>query len=910
LGVARTGLSFALLVVFTLAVAFPARADDVIQVYPDTPQPTAENGLETDETPSSWFVELTEPSTSDGGSAATVAASHDSFKSNAQAKGVTYEERFSYGDLWNGLSVKASGADATALRGLAGVKNVWPNMPVALPASIGDADSTIDLATAIQMTHADYVQNTLGFTGKGIKVGVIDTGIDYNNPDLGGCFSGGADQQGNNQGNNDGDDFRCRVFRGWDFVGDTYNADSTSLSYQPIPHPDPDPDDCNGHGTHVAGIVGANGVVKGVAPDVRFGAYRVFGCGGSTSSDIMLAAMERALADKMDVLNMSIGSAFQWPTYPTAVGADRLVTKHGMVVVASIGNNGPNGFFSAGAPGVGANVIGVASFDNTHVTLPTFTITGGTAVGYGQATESRPVPTMGSAPLARTGTPASTMDGCAASAAASLAGKIVLIRRGTCSFYVKAFNAQTAGAIGVVLYNNAPGFITPSIAGTPAVTIPVVMTSDTLGAAINAQIALGPTTLTWSAAIGSFPSPTGGLISSFSSYGLAPDLSFKPDIGAPGGNIYSTLPLEQGGHGSLSGTSMSSPHVAGAVALLLQADKKLRPPDVRDILLNSAVPHVWWGNPASGLLDNVQRQGAGMLDIQAAIERTAVVTPGKLALGESQTGPATRTLTLTNATKDELTFTFSHAPALSTGPGIFPNSAGQLQFLTGFAGVTFSPAGPIVVKKNKSATVNVTIAANAGLPDGSVYGGYLVATATGSGEPHIYRVPYAGFKGDYQAVQVLTGLRTAARQTAWTNVSGAIAPSFGNPAGHAFTMSPLPNPSGFGPATFPDVPSYLLHLNFQSSRATFTAYDSTGTTPLGEAMSLSFLPHNSTSTAFFSFAWDGFVGPAGSRTQLVNGEYVLKLTLVRALGDPNNPAHLETATFASVNIQRPALPAP
>ena len=80
MGVARTGLSFALLVAFTLAVAFPARADDVIQVYPDTPQPTAENGLEMDETPSSWFVELTEPSTSDGGSAATVAASHDRFK--------------------------------------------------------------------------------------------------------------------------------------------------------------------------------------------------------------------------------------------------------------------------------------------------------------------------------------------------------------------------------------------------------------------------------------------------------------------------------------------------------------------------------------------------------------------------------------------------------------------------------------------------------------------------------------------------------------------------------------------------------------------------------------------------------------------------------------------------------------
>jgi subtilisin family serine protease len=158
------------------------------------------------------------------------------------------------------------------------------------------------------MTGADFVQNTLGFTGKGIKVAIMDTGIDYDNPDLGGCFGRG-----------------CRVFTGWDFVGDAYNADSSSLLYSPTPVPDANPDDCNGHGTHVSGIVGANGVVKGVAPDVRFGAYRVFGCNGSTEADIMLAAMERALADHMDILNMSIGSAFTWPQYPTAVAADRLV---------------------------------------------------------------------------------------------------------------------------------------------------------------------------------------------------------------------------------------------------------------------------------------------------------------------------------------------------------------------------------------------------------------------------------------------------------------------------------------------------------------------------------------------------------------------------------------------------------
>src|SRR5690606_16946533 len=128
----------------------------------------------------------------------------------------------------------------------------------------------------------------LGFTGAGVRVGVIDTGVDYDHPDLGGS---GVDDPSNFPNE--------RVVAGWDFVGDDFNADDSSPSYQPVPHPDADPDDCEGHGTHVAGIVGASGDpaeggVRGVAPDAEIGAYRVFGCDGSTTADIMLAAMERS----------------------------------------------------------------------------------------------------------------------------------------------------------------------------------------------------------------------------------------------------------------------------------------------------------------------------------------------------------------------------------------------------------------------------------------------------------------------------------------------------------------------------------------------------------------------------------------------------------------------------------------
>src|SRR5690606_33193511 len=198
----------------------------------------------------------------------------------------------------------------------------------------------------------------------------------------------------------------------------------------------------------------------------------------------------------------------------------------------------------------------------THVTLSTFTVTpAGLTIGYGNATAAPPAPTSGSLPLAKTGTPAATADGCAPHPPGAFTGQAVLIRRGTCGFYDKALNAQNAGAAAVVLYNNSAGRFSPTVAGAVAITIPVVAVSDAEGVAINNAIDAGPQTLNWTDDNGTFLNPTGGLISSFSSYGLNAELTLKPDIGAPGGLIYSTYPLEGGGYATISGTSMASPHV-------------------------------------------------------------------------------------------------------------------------------------------------------------------------------------------------------------------------------------------------------------------------------------------------------------------------------------------------------------
>jgi subtilisin family serine protease len=725
------------------------------------------------------------------------------------------------------------------------------------------------------MTGADIAQNQLGLTGAGVKVAVMDTGIDIDHPDFGGNGVPG------------GTPFpSARIIAGWDFVGDAYNADPNSPSYNPVPVPDARPDDCAGHGSHVAGIIGANGKVKGVAPGVSFGAYRVFGCEGSTSDDVMLAAMERALEDGMQVLNMSIGSAFEWPDAPTAKAADRLV-RYGMVVVASIGNSGASGLYSAGAPGVGKRVIGVASFDNTHVTLSTFTVSpDNTSIGYSPAEGSPLPPSTGSAPMARTGTVASTADACDPLPAGSLTGKIALIRRGGCAFYVKAFNAQSAGAAGVVLYNNVVGRITPTVAGAPPITVPVVAVSDTEGALIDSRLANGPVTLTWTNVVAKFPNPTGGLISSFSSYGLAPDLSFKPNIAAPGGLIYSTYPLEQGGYATLSGTSMASPHVAGAAALMLQDKPRLKPEALKVRMQNAADPKNWWGNPALGFLDNAHRQGAGMLDIPGAVSARAMVEPSELALGESEAGPATRTLTIRNIGHTDTTYSLTHVPALATGPNTFTPA-----FFAAFASVSFSAAN-VTVPAGGSASVDVTVTAPTSLADKGLYGGYVVLTPQDGGLT--LRVPYAGFKGDYQSIQVLTPTANGFPWLAKLNGDSL----FNQPTGATYSLA-----NG-------DIPYFLVHLDHQARRVRLEAFDAKKGKDWHKVSDDEFLPRNSTATGFFSFTWDGttFTGKAGEPNRLFtvpNGQYVVKVSVLKALGDPDNPAHWESWTSPVITIARP-----
>ncbi|GEM47679.1 S8 family serine peptidase [Deinococcus cellulosilyticus] len=639
----------------------------------------------------------------------------DGFSRLAAEQGITYQQNYSYSRLFRGISITTSPQNIERIAALPGVKSVRRVSKVRRPLDV-KGDYRPDLATAVTQTGVDYVQQELGFTGKGIKVGIIDSGIDVDHPDL-----------------------KNRIVAQKDFVGDDYDS-----SQDRIPRPDPIADDCDGHGTHVAGIVGARGKVVGVAPEVSLGAYRIFGCGedSTTADDVIIAALEQALNDRMDVVNMSLGSFGGWPTDLVSEAIDR-AAEQGMVVVVSAGNEGGEGPMATGSIAATRNAIAVASYENVGVNSNFFLVEG-QEIQYLKASGGAAVPLSGSLQFARTGTSSSMVDACNPLPANSLTGKAALIRRGGCNFSVKVANAEAAGAAAVVIYNNTLGVFSPGTDGQ----VPVGMIQKAAGEMLDSKLAGGETvTLTWGATMKYYPNDRGGLLSDFTSYGPTQDLTLKPDLGAPGGNIYSTYPLEKGAHVVLSGTSMAAPHVAGAVALLLQArpDLKGHPQKVLTILQNGAIPAIY-SKDTSDFLDSVNRQGAGMLNMVNSILNETRVEPSSLSLKDVQ-GTVTKTLRLYNDSDYPVLYGVFHIPALGTFGNMAPVSLSE-----NAANVAFQYED-VVLYPGESYTLKVDITPSPKDPEGTLFGGYIVLLNS-DGFSNV--VPYMGFKGDYQSQPAMT----------------------------------------------------------------------------------------------------------------------------------------------------------
>jgi minor extracellular serine protease Vpr len=815
-----------------------------------------------------YFVEFSEAPRAAGGNPARQANERANFRAQANAERVQYEQSKDFTTLWNGLTVRATPGEIAAIAALDVVTAVYPVAVIEAPEP---NQVSPELATALAMTGADVVQSELGFTGEGLSVAIIDTGMDYNHPDLGG------------DGNMDNviladpvtrEMVHPRITHGWDYVGDAFiPADPATRD------PNNDTMDPHGHGTHVGGIVGASAAtgdgITGVAPGVTFGSYKVFGIAGSSTAEIIVEALEDAFVDGMDIVNMSLGARFAWgQSYPTTQASNELANE-GVVVVNSAGNDGGLGTWTLSAPANAHDIISVASADNTHFDARVFLVEQlADPVPFMELSGAELPPTEGtSEELAWLGR--ACVDTLGDALLDDPEGKVALIVRGDCTFAEKYLSAANAGATGVVIYNNVAGMFAGTIldAGIEGVWGAGIGMAD--GEALQGLIEDGQTVvLEFTDETMRLPNPTGGLLSSFTSYGQDIELAFGPTITAPGGLINSTWPLALGGRATISGTSMSAPHVAGAAALLLEAESGLDPFEVRDRLQNTAQPAVWSLNPGLGLLDHTFRQGAGMLQIDRTILADQHATPGQLSLGDAP--ETTTTLTLHNRGDMDVTYAIGHVDGIQTvgstfTPGFFLDP------------VEFAAPDSVTVGAGDSVGVTVTITApGTGLANFQ-YGGWVTFTPVDDVGATALSVPYSGFDGSYPDGMPLLGYWAAAGGP-FVDVEPFLAEIHPRHGARPVTKrNPTFNPHR---GDFPVVAAMFGHFP-QEMRT--VAHHESGQSFV--AMEGEFLPRSEAPNHFRLFAW---TGRTVDDEAVPRGLYTLEFKVLRALGDPDNPDHWDT----------------
>jgi minor extracellular serine protease Vpr len=346
---------------------------------------------------------------------------------------------------------------------------------------------------------------------------------------------------------------------------------------------------------------------------------------------------------------------------------------------------------------------------------------------------------------------------------------------------------------------------------------------------------------------------------------------------------------------------MSSPHVAGAAALYLQAHPAASPLDVRTAFQNSADPVAF---TSTSFADSTARQGAGLLDIPGAISAKTVITPSKLALGQVLASPASATITIQNNDTAAQTYTLSSIGAVTPAPTATTNY--PYTFGLGVAPAATFPGGTTVtIAGGATATVPVNMSF-AGFPTGSLFGGWVFATSS-TGR---VSVPFLGFAGNYQSLPVITGggctLPTLARfSTGSITCDSGVAPISGLTREGAGAVYEQPKR---------DPIVVLYHFHHQSANYTLTLLDAAGNPvtvggriPTVESVNL--VPRNSGATSFFGTVWDGtlaFTTGNGNvqRKAAPGGVYKLRLTVtkVKAFND-SGAAGTETWTSPAFTLR-------
>jgi subtilisin family serine protease len=610
--------------------------------------------------------------------------------------------------LLAGVGVYTNVQNVPALQRIAGVAAVYPIAP-----------KKPSLSYAVPLVRAPQAWQAYSDLGAGSTIAIIDTGIDYTHADLGGPGTPAAYQTALAH------DTAAptypdpgKIVGGYDFAGDAYDAADPNHA---TPAPDPNPLDCDAHGTHVSGIAAGYGenpdgstftgdylslptgipsyqalfrIGPGMAPLAKLYAYKVFGCTGSTSSDLITAALDKAAdpngdgnpSDHVDVVNMSLGGDFGSPQDADSV-ATNAAAQLGISVVASAGNGGDL-YDVGGSPGNASRAISVASsvdaysqIDTLHIGAPA-----GIAGGYGaersDAYDWATKPDLAGNVVALT--QSTNKDGCDplnSTDHALVAGKIAFLewtdddatRR--CGSAARSANVAAAGAIGAIFADDEETFAA-GIVG--SATIPVVIVTKSAGDAIRSNLG-GGVTITGTTA-GDFKQLIPGnddKVSTFSSRGIGEAGNVKPDVSGVGESVFSAS-MGTGDQGiSFSGTSMASPMVAGLSALVRTKHPGWNPEEVKADIMNTADQDLFTGSGHSGSTYAPEREGAGRIDAKAALDNLVLAyvagDPGAVSasfgpVAVSTSTTLTKTIDVVNKGPSSATYGVSYS-AITAVPG-------------------------------------------------------------------------------------------------------------------------------------------------------------------------------------------------------------------------------------------------
>ncbi|KAL1881283.1 hypothetical protein Daus18300_001135 [Diaporthe australafricana] len=749
------------------------------------------------------------------------------------------------------------------------------------------------------MTQVDRLHDA-GYTGEGARIAIIDTGVDYYHPALGGCFGKG-----------------CLISAGYDLVGESYDGTSG-------PEPGPDPyDNCIGHGTHVAGIIGARpnplGFI-GAAPGADLSMYKVFSCEGvGTSDDVLISAFNMAFENGSDIITASIGGPGGWSEDPWSSVVARIVD-NGVPCTIAAGNMGDMGMWSPSSAADGKGVAAVASFDNakTPYLLAKASYSTNSSgpcsapKSFGWIPGYSPIGNLSLRLWATSHNSSVEDDACARLSADTpdLSQHIVLIRTSTaCDPFQQTKNVVAFNAKYVLFYASSPEAL--AMADSYSISDKTKGSGmvfpeqgqqwvDLLSRGSDVLLTMVDPDQAGHVYAEVENKLTGGFASSYTSWGPTLELDVYPSIGTPGGNILSTYLLSRGGYRVASGTSMATPLAAAIYALVGQARGTFDPAEL-EMYLSSTSKLVNW-NDGSGTLmapAPVPQQGAGLVQAYDAVSSTTHLSTKSISFNDSMNIQKV-TFTIQNLGLEEVTYQLENYPALtmnslsmdSSYPQQFPNT-----IIGASADLEFSQSSVTLQPKGRA---DITVAPTFAAPYAHsnllpVYSGYIIVKGCSNLTVQTLSIPYLGVLGAMNSTAVIDPEEDEMLGYDFSCSRAGEQSTY--PDNVTFTL-PYPTmeniPDGSDPNQLSVYPSAEFRLDFGTRvlRADViplsSNYSGPTTVVLGENIAGSvigfpkyYLPRYPAFVMFSGMLEDGSVVP--------EGEYALAIRALQLFGDPDKP---------------------